>query len=73
MLSPRQWQVLSLLVDGCSGKEMAHELGLSRRTIEIHRSKLLGKLGVRSSLEAVGIGALAGLGSCQYLSYVRRG
>lgn len=52
-LSSRERQVLEMLVDGESNKGMARQLGLSPRTIEIHRTKLMGKLGAKSSAEAV--------------------
>lgn len=39
-LSTRELQVLQLLVDGLSNKEVARDLGLSRRTVEKHRANI---------------------------------
>ena len=60
-LSPRERQVLELLVEGESNKGMARVLGLSPRTVEIHRMKLMGKLGARSPAQAVKIWCAANL------------
>jgi two-component system, LuxR family, response regulator FixJ len=54
-LSDRERQVLDLLVEGHSNKEMARDLGISPRTVEIHRMKMMGKLGAASSAHAVRI------------------
>jgi FixJ family two-component response regulator len=47
-LTPREREVLDHAVTGRSCKEIARELGISHRTVEIHRSNLLEKLGVAS-------------------------
>jgi two-component system response regulator FixJ len=52
-LSPRQRQILQGLLDGLSNKELARGLGLSPRTVEMHRARLKGELGVRSLAETV--------------------
>lgn len=54
-LSNRERQVLELLVEGESNKGMARALGLSPRTVEIHRTKLMSKLGAKTAAEAVKI------------------
>jgi two-component system response regulator FixJ len=66
-LTCREMQVLHLMVDGYQSKDIARYLDLSPRTVEIHRHNVIMKLGVRSSLAAASIGALAGLGECSYL------
>lgn len=66
-LTVRELQVLHFMVDGLSSKEIARKLGKSYRTVEVHRYNALSRLGVRSSLAAVAIGAQAGLGECDYL------
>jgi len=43
-LTERENQVLSLVVDGLSNKEAAHRLGISFRTVEIHRAKVMAKM-----------------------------
>lgn len=45
-LSPRELEVLRRLADGETTKEMAAGLGLSKKTIETHRRKLMKKLGI---------------------------
>jgi two-component system response regulator FixJ len=45
-LTPREHEVLDLLVLGQSNKEMARALGISPRTIDVHRARVLEKLDV---------------------------
>jgi len=45
-LTPRESEVLQLLAEGHSNKEMARVLGTSPRTIDVHRARVLQKLGV---------------------------
>ena len=44
-LSPREREVLGLIVAGLTNKEIGRALGLSPRTVETHRAHLFGKLG----------------------------
>jgi FixJ family two-component response regulator len=50
-LTSREREVLDLALKGNSSKEIALELGISHRTVELHRSNLLEKLGVASITE----------------------
>lgn len=43
-LTPREREVMNFLVSGVSNQELAERLGLSRRTVEIHRSKVMRKM-----------------------------
>ena len=43
-LTPREQEVMSYLVRGVSNKDLAGHLGLSSRTVEIHRSKIMRKM-----------------------------
>ena len=52
-LTAREAQVLDLLVAGAANKAVANELGISVRTIEIHRSSALAKLEVKSLAQVV--------------------
>ena len=61
-LSGRERDVLARVADGAATKAIAHELGLSPRTVEMHRVRLRDRLGVGSLHEAVGLWRLAGAG-----------
>ena len=52
-LSQREREVLDRLAAGCSNKVIARDLEISPRTVEIHRMKMMGKLGARHAAEAV--------------------
>lgn len=52
-LSKRENEVLKLICNGYSNSEIAEELGISRRTIEGHRSSLLNKTGAKNSIHLV--------------------
>jgi DNA-binding NarL/FixJ family response regulator len=54
-LTPREREVLGLLSRGLSDAAIAGELVISRRTAEHHVASILGKLGVRSRRELVGV------------------
>jgi two-component system response regulator FixJ len=47
-LTPREREVLVLVVDGKANKVIAIDLGLSERTVEIHRANVMEKMGARS-------------------------
>jgi FixJ family two-component response regulator len=47
-LTAREKQVMDMVVDGASNKVIAIDLGLSERTVEIHRAKVMEKMGARS-------------------------
>ncbi len=62
-LTPREHDVLEGLARGHPNKTIAYDLGISPRTVEIHRANLMGKLGVPSLSEALRIAFAAGLGA----------
>ena len=64
-LSPREREVLEGLIDGRSNKMLAHQLGLSVRTIEVHRARMMERLGMHQLAEALRLGIMARLGSRQ--------
>lgn len=59
-LTPRERDVLGGLAQGLPNKTIAYDLGISPRTVEIHRANLMTKLGVRSLSEALRIAFAAG-------------
>jgi two-component system response regulator FixJ len=61
VLSNRERQVLDAIVAGHPNKVIAYRLGISMRTVEVHRAHLLERLGTRSIAEAIGLAALASL------------
>ena len=60
-LSPRERDVLERLLSGASNKLIGRALGLSPRTVEMHRAKMLDRLGAETTAEALEIARLAGL------------
>lgn len=59
-LTPRERQVLLMMTDGYLNKQTAHELGVSPRTIENHRHRLMEKIGVRTFAQLVRLTIIAG-------------
>jgi two-component system response regulator FixJ len=55
LLTPRERDVLDGLAKGLPNKSIAYDLGISPRTVEIHRANLMTKLGVNSLSEALRI------------------
>ena len=55
VLTPREREVLDGLAKGLPNKTIAYDLGISPRTVEIHRANLMSKLGVKSLSEALRI------------------
>jgi len=52
-LTPKERQVLRMLASGRANKEIAHDLGLSPRTVQTHVASIFSKMGVASRTEAV--------------------
>ena len=61
LLTPRQREILQLVAEGGSTKEIAHRLGLSVKTIEAHRSQLMERLGIHDVPGLVRFAVRAGL------------
>jgi two-component system response regulator FixJ len=60
-LSPRERQVLDGLAAGRLTKQIAYDLGISARTVEEHRARMLARLGTRSPAQAVRLAVMAEL------------
>jgi two-component system response regulator DctR len=50
-LSARELQVMELLITGRANKVIAAELNIAMRTVEVHRARILAKLGVKTAVE----------------------
>lgn len=61
-LTAREQEVLKQLAHGLPNKSIAHDFGISQRTVEVHRANLMAKLGVSSFPDALRIAFAAGLG-----------
>ena len=61
-LSDRELQVLMLVAEGLSNRDIAQRLYISERTVGVHVSRILGKLGVRNRTEAARAAAVLGSG-----------
>ncbi len=68
-LTPREREVMKYIVNGTSNKHLAELLGVSSRTIEVHRSRIMSKMGATSLPElvwmALSIGIIRAWGKSQ--------
>ena len=60
-LTEREHEVLQLMADGCSNKEIASQLGISDHTAKFHVASILSKLGAASRTEAVTVAIRRGV------------
>jgi two-component system response regulator FixJ len=51
LLTPREREVLALIAASATNKEAALNLGISQRTVEIHRAHIMNKLGAKNSVD----------------------
>lgn len=61
LLSPREHEVLEGLLAGLPNKSIAYDLAISPRTVEIHRARVMDKMGARSLSELIRLALAAGL------------
>jgi len=52
-LTPRELEILQLIVEGKSNKEIADHLGLSANTVAVHRANIMDALGIHKTAELV--------------------
>ena len=60
-LSPRELEVLNGLLAGQPNKLIAYHLGISVRTVEVHRARMMERLGMRQLAEVIRLGVIARL------------
>jgi two-component system, LuxR family, response regulator FixJ len=60
LLSPREREVLEGLLAGLPNKSIAYDLAISPRTVEIHRARVMDKMGARSLSELIRLALAAG-------------
>ena len=54
-MTPREREVLTQLAEGASNKEVGRHLGISPRTVEVHRARIMEKIGARNAADLVRI------------------
>ena len=60
-LTPRELEVLKLVITGMLNKEIAHQLGIVEKTIKVHRARVLEKMGSGSVVELARLAAKVGI------------
>jgi len=60
-MTPRERDVLAFVTEGLSNKLIAHRLSLSTRTVEMHRARLMKRVGAANTAELVRFASAAGL------------
>jgi len=60
-LTPREQEVMRYVLDATQNKGIAAELGISIKTVELHRANLMAKMQARTSIELVRLALIAGL------------
>jgi len=59
-LTKRQWEILVRMAAGRLNKQIAYDLGVTERTVKMHRSAVIRALGVRTSADAIRMAVEAG-------------
>lgn len=66
LLTPREFEVMQLLSTGMLNKQLGGELGITEKTIKVHRGRMMQKLRVTSATELVRLVQIAGVPSPVY-------
>jgi two-component system response regulator FixJ len=51
LLTGREWKIMEMVTLGKTSKEIGPELGISHKTVEVHRTNIMEKLGVKSAIQ----------------------
>lgn len=57
-LSAREREVMALVVEGCDNRRIGDQLGISPRTVEVHKARLMAKLGARNLADLIRLARL---------------
>jgi FixJ family two-component response regulator len=60
-LTPREFEVMQLVMTGMLNKQIAGELAIAEKTVKVHRGRVMQKLGITSVAELVRLGQRAGV------------
>ena len=60
-LTPRERQVMELVIQGRLNKQIAAQLGMGEKTVKVHRGRVMSKMNVRSVAELVQLAARVGV------------
>jgi FixJ family two-component response regulator len=63
LLTPREFEVMQLVITGMLNKQVAGKLGIAEKTVKVHRGRVMQKLGVVSVAELVYLTRRAGIAS----------
>lgn len=61
LLPPREYEIFRYVIIGMLNKQIAYELGISEKTMKVHRGRILEKLGVGSLADLVRLAEKAGI------------
>ncbi|HLW36385.1 MAG TPA: response regulator [Chthoniobacterales bacterium] len=65
LLTPREFEVMQLVITGMLNKQIGAELGMAEKTVKVHRGRVMQKLGVTSVAELVRLVQKAGIVTVQ--------
>jgi DNA-binding NarL/FixJ family response regulator len=60
-LTPRELEILQLVLEGCCNRDIAHRLDVAKKTVEGHRTRMMKKLEMNSTVELTKFGIRIGL------------
>ena len=61
LLTPREFEVMQLVLTGMLNKQVGAELGMAEKTVKVHRGRVMLKLGVASVAELLRLAQTAGV------------